>query len=261
MKRYNYKLLIAYEGTAYNGWQIQSNAHSIQELIQHAIETIIREKITLIGSGRTDAGVHALGQMAHFKTDNEVNLSKLLRSLNGILPRDIRVLSAEPAAFDFHAQKDAVSKTYHYHLYLDAIQDPFHRLYSWHVYERRCDLDLLEKASQLFVGTHDFTSFANESHEGSAAINPIRTIYHLNIMEKTGGVTLAFNGNGFLYKMVRNIVGTIVEVSSHKRPLEDIPRLFSARDRRLAGQAAPAHGLFLMQVDYVIEENKLRKEG
>lgn len=250
MKQHNYKLLIAYDGTCYSGWQLQSNATSIQSLIQNALETILREKVTLIGSGRTDAGVHALGQIAHFKCDSEINLYKLLGSLNGILPRDIRILEATKVSLDFHAQRSAISKTYHYNLYLDKILDPFQRLYVWHIYDRHCDISLLKEATSLFVGTHDFTSFANEAHAGSASINPIRTIDSIEIIEKPSGLCLSFKGNGFLYKMVRNIVGTVVEVAAKQRSLNEIATIFSAKDRRTAGQAAPPQGLFLMQVEY-----------
>jgi tRNA pseudouridine38-40 synthase len=245
----NYKLTIAYDGTNYSGWQVQENATSIQQLIQKAIFTIIREKVNLIGSGRTDAGVHAWGQVDHFKTEKNIDIYRLLASLNGLLPMDIRILEIEKVPLSFHAQISAIGKTYHYHLYLDRVQDPFRRLYSYHV-RRPCDLELLKQASGLFVGTHDFTSFANEAHAGSASRNPVRTITSINIIPETGGVCLEFTGDGFLYKMVRNIVGTILEVTSGKRPLEDIPIILKGRDRRLAGQAAPPHGLFLMKVYY-----------
>ncbi|MBA3958298.1 MAG: tRNA pseudouridine(38-40) synthase TruA [Parachlamydiaceae bacterium] len=259
--RFNYKLTIAYDGTQYSGWQIQPNAISIQELIQKAIQTILRQEITLIGSGRTDAGVHAMGQIAHFISDKNVDLYRFLGSLNGILPRDIRIMHIEQVPLSFHAQCSAIDKTYHYHIYLDKIHSPFKRFHSWHLHEK-CNVDLLKDASQLFVGTRDFTSFANEAHVGCAARNPVRTLQKIDLFDEDGGVCLAFTADGFLYKMVRNIVGTIVEVGIGKRPLHDIPRLFEVRDRKQAGPAAPPHGLFLMNVNYpFLKEDPQEKDN
>lgn len=250
MDQYNYKLLIAYDGTMYSGWQIQVGAVTIQELIQDACKIILKQDVTLIGSGRTDAGVHALGQVAHFKSNrSDVDLYSFRRSLNGILPLDIRVLEVSQVPIDFHAQRTAISKTYHYYIYLDKVHDPFRRLYSLHV-RYPCNIELLKEAALLFVGTHDFTSFANEAHEGCAAKDPIRTIHKIEIIPEKGGLCLSFTADGFLYKMVRNIVGVILEVASGKRRIEEIPIIFAARDRKQSGAAAAPHGLFLMHVDY-----------
>lgn len=247
--KYNYKLIIAYDGTAYSGWQVQPNATSVQALIQDAIKTITRREVTLIGSGRTDAGVHALGQVAHFFCDLSLDLFRVIASINGLLPKDIRVLSIEEMPLTFHAQHNAIRKTYRYHLNLESFQNPFRRSYSWHVHGA-INLDVLKEASQMFIGTHDFTSFANESYKGSAAKDPVRNLQHVNIMPEEGGVYLELTANGFLYKMVRNIVGTLVEIAAGKLPVKVIPEMFAAKDRRVAGQAAPPHGLFLVQVDY-----------
>jgi tRNA pseudouridine38-40 synthase len=247
---YCYKLTLAYDGTPYSGWQIQPNAPSIQQHLQEAIKTLLGgEVVSVIGSGRTDAGVHALAQVAHFKTTQLFDLHRLILALNGLLPRAIRIKTVERAPLHFHSQYSAIGKEYHYHLYLDRIMDPFRRLYCWHVL-RRLDLGLLAQAATLFVGTHDFTSFANEPHAGSVARNPVRTLYRLDVHPSPGGVRLEFEGNGFLYKMVRNIVGTLVDVAAHKRSLEEIVALFEVKDRRQAGRAAPPQGLFLVRVDY-----------
>lgn len=246
---HNYKLTIAYDGTEYGGWQVQDNAESIQQLIQNALRTVLRHEVNVVGSGRTDAGVHALGQVAHFKTHGELDLFRIFHSLNSLLPRDIRILQIEPVPLAFHAQRSAIKKTYYYHLSLNPVQDPFRRLYSFHVHEK-IDLDLLASASKLFVGTHDFTSFANEAHKGAAAKDAVRTMLRLDPVLENGGLRLELEANGFLYKMVRNIVGTILEVAAKKRPIEDIPKIFAAKDRRQAGQAAPSHGLFLIKVNY-----------
>lgn len=245
-----YKLTIAYDGTAYSGWQIQPNAPSIQQHLQEALTTFLPgEKIVVIGSGRTDAGVHALNQIAHFKTEHDISPNRLLLALNGLVPRDIRIKKVEKAPLQFHSQYSAIGKEYHYHLYLERVMDPFRRLYCWHVL-RRIDLTLLHEAAALFVGTHDFTSFANEPHAGSVAKNPVRTIYRIDTSPTEGGLRLEFEGNGFLYKMVRNIVGTLIDVASHRLTIADVVSIFEAKDRRRAGCAAPPQGLFLVRVDY-----------
>jgi tRNA pseudouridine38-40 synthase len=245
-----YKLLIAYDGTSYSGWQIQPNGPSIQEHIQNALRIILRNSfISVIGSGRTDSGVHAKGQVAHFKTEQSIDVQKVLWSLNGLLPVDIRIKQLEEVSTDFHAQYDAIGKEYHYSLSLDRVADPFTRLYGWHI-SGRLDQDLLQEGIKHFIGTHDFTSFTNEQHAGSAAKNPVRTLYRLDIVPNEGGICLEFEGNGFLYKMVRNIVGTLVCVGIGKMKASEIPIIFEARDRKRTPSAAPPHGLCLMKVYY-----------
>lgn len=245
-----YKLILAYDGTKYKGWQVQPNAVTIQECLEKAVGILHKgERIAVIGSGRTDAGVHAKGQVAHFFSPKKFDLHRLLFSLNGLLPLDIRVKSVEIVDLDFHSRYSAISKEYHYHLHLQKVEDPFLHGYSWH-FPWKIDIDLLKKAAHLFIGTHDFTSFANEKHAGSAAKNPVRTLYRLDVIEIENGVRLEFEGDGFLYKMVRNIVGTLMDVAIGKLILNDIKRIFEAKDRRKASQAAPPQGLFLMYVDY-----------
>lgn len=252
---FKYKIVIVYDGTHYGGWQVQKNAVSIQSLIESSLSRILRARTTLSGSGRTDARVHSLGQTAHFTTDSTIAPSRILFSLNGLLPPDIRILSIERMPMEFHARYSAISKVYHYHLHLDPIPDPFKHLYSYHV-PHPVDLDLLKETAQYFVGTHDFSSFANEGHKGSAAKNAVRTIYRLDIVDEPGGVRLEFEGNGFLYKMVRNIVGTLLDVCAGKIAKEHIPEIFAAKDRRQAGRAAPPHGLYLMEVKYEDSDSK-----
>ena len=249
MSEKNYKLTIAYDGTHYNGWQIQPHSKSIQGSIEKALKIILRHKTRLKGAGRTDTGVHALGQTANFHSTNVSNIDSLQHSLNGILPVEIRIKDICEVPKTFHSQYSAISKTYHYHLWLEKFRSPFHHLYSHHV-RKRCDIKLLHESAQIFIGTHDFKAFANSSNQGSASKNPIRTIYSLNVLEQEGGIRLEFYGNGFLYKMVRNIVGTMLDVSLGKRAIEEIPRILASRDRRLASRAAPALGLFLVGIDY-----------
>lgn len=245
-----YKLLIAYCGSPYSGWQRQPNAITVQQMIEEALVPLFHgASIKLIGSGRTDAGVHARGQVAHFCSDLDVDVRRLRLSLNGLLPHDIRILEVERLQQPFHAQRDAVSKEYHYYLHLDPVMDPFRYGYAWHIL-RPCSRALLVEAAKHFVGTHDFTSYANEPNAGAVAKNPVRTLYRVDVRDVQGGVGIEFEGNGFLYKMVRNMVGMIVDVATARRDLGEIERVFALRDRRAAPRAAPAHGLFLMRVDY-----------
>ena len=246
---FKYKMIIAYEGTNYGGWQVQPNAVSIQALIEQSLKTILRRQIPLFGSGRTDAGVHALAQAAHFCSDVPIEIPKTFASLNGLLPPDIRILAIEEAPNDFHARFSAASKTYHYRLHLDPIPDPFKRRYAYYV-PHPVDIALLKSSAAHFIGTHDFTSFANEPGRGSAAHDAVRTLFRLDVIEETGGVRLEFQGDGFLYKMVRNIVGTLLDVCAAKIAPDQIPAILAAKDRRLAGRSAPPQGLYLVKVTY-----------
>lgn len=256
-----YKLILAYDGTHYGGWQIQPNCTSIQALVQNALKTVLRTPVTVIGSGRTDAGVHALAQTAHFCCDLPLNLSKLQTSLNGILPSDIRIRSVEDVPFQFHARYSATSKIYRYHLHLEKAVNPFKRLYSVHI-PYPIDRSLLKEAASYFIGTHDFTSFSNQGDRGAAGRDPVRTITRLDVIEEDGGIYLEFEGDGFLYKMVRNITGTLLDVCKGKIDLSALPKIFEAKAREQAASAAPAHGLFLVSVHYNLaissnEENLL----
>lgn len=244
-----FKMTIAYDGTDYHGWQIQPNGVSFQSLIEDALHTITQEKIKIVGAGRTDAGVHALGQVAHFHSSKELSLPRLQHSLNGILPKAIRILNLEEVDDSFHAQYSAISKIYRYHLYLKKEMNPFKRLYVWHI-PYTFDEQKLHTASRFFLGTHDFTSFANEAHAGVAAHDPVRNLSRIDIVPEEGGLYIEFEGDGFLYKMVRNIVGVLVECATGKRAPEEIPSILAAKDRRKAGLAAPPQGLFLVSIKY-----------
>ncbi|GAB4234512.1 MAG: tRNA pseudouridine(38-40) synthase TruA [Chlamydiales bacterium] len=247
--RHRYKLILAYDGTHYSGWQVQPNAKTIQETLEQACAQFLRETISMTGSGRTDAGVHALGQVAHFDVANPVDTYRFLRAANGLLPDDIRVLSIEKVDPTFHARYNAKKKIYHYHLWLDPVMLPPYRFYRLHV-RPPFDRAALEEAVRLFVGTHDFTSFANEPACGAVARNPVRTLRRLDCVEQVGGIRLEFEAESFLYKMVRNIVGTVLDVAQGKLAPQDILRILKARDRRKASKAAAAKGLFLVSVDY-----------
>jgi tRNA pseudouridine38-40 synthase len=245
-----YKLTIAYEGTPFHGWQIQPNGVSIQALIQEALLTILREQVQVVGAGRTDAGVHALGQVAHFNTSREEpSISRLQRSLNALLPKEIRIMKMERVLDAFHAQYSAQAKVYRYHIYLDRVLSPFRRNFVWHI-PYTLQLQKMLDASRYFIGTHDFTSFANEAHLGVASRDPVRTLHRLELIPEQGGIVLEFEADGYLYKMVRNIVGTLVDVASDKYSPEEIPEILAAQDRTLAGMAAPPQGLFLVSITY-----------
>jgi tRNA pseudouridine38-40 synthase len=242
-------MTLSYDGTNYGGWQVQPNATSIQSLLEYALLTLLKEKTAVIGSGRTDAGVHALGQVASFRAKNPLDLYKVSHSLNGLLPKEVRVISLEEAKDSFHARYSATGKTYRYHLHLDKVLNPFTRLYSWHV-PHNVSIPLLEQLIPSFIGTKDFSSFANEAHTGSAAKNNIRTIRKLDIIPTNGGIVLEFEGTGFLYKMVRNITGTLMDICAGRLKKEALEEIFLSKDRKKAGSAAPPQGLFLMNVNY-----------
>ena len=244
-----YKLTLSYDGTNYGGWQVQPNAVSIQSTLQEALKTLLKKETHATGSGRTDAGVHAHGQVAHFDAEDSLDTYKALHSINGLLPKEIRALSLEEVEGSFHARYSSKGKVYRYYLHLDRVQSPFNHLYSWHI-PYKIDLEKLQKAASAFIGTHDFISFANESHKGAAAKDSVRTIKRIDITPTDGGIYLEFEGNGFLYKMVRNITGTLIEAATSKISKEEIDQLLLAKDRKKAGAAAPALGLFLMRVDY-----------
>lgn len=245
-----YKLTISYDGTVYSGWQIQSNALSIQQIIRDKLALLTQiSDLNLVGSGRTDAGVHAAGQAAHFRCEKKLDIFRFLHSLNALLPKDIRILSMGLVDNEFHARYSAIGKEYHYCIHLDRVMDPFRRHYCWH-FHQPLDIGLLQIAAPLFIGTHDFTSFSNETHKGPASRNAVRHLTRLDCCQVKGGIRLEFEGDGFLYKMVRNIVGTMVQVASGIRHIEEIPLIFAAKDRCAAGPAAPSQGLFLFNVKY-----------
>ncbi|MEM8728217.1 MAG: tRNA pseudouridine(38-40) synthase TruA [Chlamydiota bacterium] len=239
-----YRINLSYDGTEYSGWAIQPNGISVQQLIQTALQTILGVETPIIGSGRTDAGVHAKLQVAHFSHPQTLKPSSLHHSLNGILPRDIRIREILPVDETFHARFSVKKKIYHY--YLSTAQDPFNYRYA-HYVPISLDLDLLKKAFPLLLGTHDFSAFAAR---GCGTKNRVKTLYRLEILPLEWGFCLLFEGDGFLYKMVRNITGTLLEIATHRRPVEDLRPIFASKDRTRAGQTAPAHALFLHHVEY-----------
>ncbi|HHZ02997.1 MAG TPA: tRNA pseudouridine(38-40) synthase TruA [Tissierellia bacterium] len=242
----NIKLIIAYDGTDYYGWQTQLNRPTIQETIEGAIEVITREKVDLIGSGRTDSGVHALGQVANFKATTKIPEEKIKIALNANLPPDIRILESKDVSMDFNSRFDALDKTYMYQIYNDRVGNPFYTRYSYFV-PKNLNLKEMEEALKLIVGTHDFKAFMAS---GSSVKTTVRTVYEANLIKENNLIKIYIRGNGFLYNMVRIIAGTIIDIGKGLKDISCIEKALTEKDRTLLGQTAPAKGLFLMCVNY-----------
>jgi tRNA pseudouridine38-40 synthase len=247
----NIKLTIAYDGTAYHGWQIQENARTIQGVLQEKIGVITGERISLIGSGRTDAGVHALGQVANFMTGSRISGDALKRGVNSLTPDDIAIERVEEVDHDFHARYSARSKLYEYRILNSPVPSPIQRNFSWHV-SQRLNRRTMQEAAGTLVGTHDFSSFRSAQSDN---LNPIRTLMTLEIGKRKDRIfPIRIRSDGFLKHMVRNIVGTLVDVGRGRLSPEECEAIRDARDRTRAGMAAPPHGLFLMEVEYEEEQ-------
>jgi tRNA pseudouridine38-40 synthase len=245
MNRHNIRLTLAFDGTEYHGWQIQSNVPTVQGCLSEAVFKVTQERVTLSGSGRTDAGTHARGLIANFVTSSKIAPAQLARALNSLLPYDIRVLSARRAAFDFHARKDASSKIYRYQVYLGPVLPP-HLIREYFHFPCRVDISEMARAACQFVGEHDFASFAKTN----SYTNSVRRIFRCDLKKKGRRLLLTVEGNGFLHHMVRNIAGTLLEVGRKAISMKEFQELFLKKDRRLAGFTAPAHGLVLLKVKY-----------
>jgi tRNA pseudouridine38-40 synthase len=259
------KLIVTYDGTAYSGWQFQPDKPTIQGAIEATWLRLTQETLRVTAAGRTDAGVHALGQTVGLGTDTRLTNEDLHRGLNALLPEDIAIVSIEDARENFHATYDAVGKRYRYHIQNSRSPSVFSRHYAWH-FPQPLDAATMHTAGQGLVGRHDFSSFETA---GSERPDSIRTVHKLTVSraqctpitprevlhiaerdEDTNQITIDVQGDGFLYNMVRTIVGTLVEVGTAKRDATWPAEVLAARDRRKAGQTAPPHGLFLVNVDY-----------
>jgi tRNA pseudouridine38-40 synthase len=265
------KLTVAYDGRAYAGWQIQPDEPTVQGTLQATWHKLTQESVNITAAGRTDAGVHALGQVVGVSTQTRLTNDDLHRALNALLPEDIAVVSVEDGPEDFHATYDAVGKRYRYHIHNARAPSVFDRHYAWY-YSHPLDAVAMHEAAQALVGRHDFSSFETA---GSERPDSIRTVFELTVTRgdwpgtiaamvvrsprsklclspslSADKVTIDVAGDGFLYNMVRTIVGTLVEVGAGKRDIGWPKKVLAARDRRAAGQTAPPHGLFLVSVDY-----------
>ncbi|TCS94154.1 tRNA pseudouridine(38-40) synthase TruA [Hazenella coriacea] len=240
------RLVIAYDGTDFSGFQRQPEQRTIQGTLEEALTALTGEEVTIHGSGRTDAGVHAQGQVCHFTTTSPIPSEKYAYILRRMLPRDLSVLSSSKVPFDFHARKSACWKTYRYQIDTQPISNIFTRRFRTHI-PYSLDLEPMRKAGELLIGTFDFTSFCSAKTE---VIDRVRTIYDCRVIKDEQGLYIELTGNGFLYNMVRIITGTLVEIGKHHRSVEEIPQMIQAHDRTFAGPTLPPEGLVLMRVGY-----------
>jgi tRNA pseudouridine38-40 synthase len=248
----NLKLILSYDGSDFAGWQVQPDAMTVQGTLASAIGRITGEKVLPQGSGRTDAGVHALAQVVTFVTESSVPTANFVKALNDILPASVRVVEAEEAAAEFHSRHSARGKTYRYRIYRAAICPPFLARYVWH-YPYPLDEEAMKAAAEGVVGEHDFTSFAavdpKRGREG-ASLSNVRRIFSSGWGRQGDEFVYTVKGSGFLHHMVRNLVGTFILVGKGTLRAEDVTRILEARNRSAAGATAPASGLYLVNVEY-----------
>lgn len=243
----NYKLTISYDGEHFKGWQRLGDAeNTIQGKIENALSAMIGYPIEIVGASRTDAGAHALAQTANFKTGENLNPDEIMHFLNHYLPKAISITAVEEAPERFHARYNAKTKTYLYKIWNETYSNPFMRFYSMQV-EKKLDLNQMKKASQYFLGEHDFTVYSNAK---SSKKDKIRTIYALELEKKDGFIQIRICGDGFLYNMVRKIVGTLIEIGLGEKAAEDVPKILLSTERILTGVMAEAEGLYLEKTTY-----------
>ncbi len=250
MESLKFKLTIAYDGTAYEGWQVQKIGTGVQEKVEEALAKLFPSRPRVHGSSRTDTGVHALGMVAHFEVSRaecRMSARKLALAINAWLPEDVRVLSAARAPQRFHARFDAAGKEYRYFVWNHPAMNPLVRHTAWHV-PRPLDLRAMRAAAPGLVGKHDFQSFA--ANPGYARESTVRTLTRCRLRKNGPLLTFIIEGDGFLYKMCRGIAGTLVQVGLGQFPADEVRRILARRDRRVAGMTAPAHGLVLWKVHY-----------
>ena len=243
----NIKLLIEYDGTNYQGWQVQPKGPTIQGILEEKIGLLTGQSVQLFGSGRTDSGVHALGQVAHFKTQSQMDIHTIQRALNSLLPHDIVIQKAEEVDEGFHARKHSKSKIYEYRILNRNLRSAFHRGYVWHI-PQKLNLTEMKKATQSLVGEHDFSAFRTV---GSPTRTTVRRVIRAEWKRgRDGLIRFEIEANGFLKQMVRSIIGTLVEIGKGRMEAAEIREILNSRDRKEAGPTAPAQGLFLKEVKY-----------
>lgn len=242
----NLKLTLAYDGTAFHGWQVQPKLPTVQGTLQAALEKLFNHPVNVTGSGRTDAGVHAQGQVASVETIRSMDTDAVLRGVNALLPPEIRVWQVEEVGPEFHARRSARSKTYEYHVWRQYVVSPFQSRYVY-AFPYTMDASVVDQATRCFIGVHDFTSFSSTACEVE---NRVRTIFEAEWQRDPDKWVFSIKGSGFLQYMVRTIVGTLLYVGTGRLSPERIPVIFEAMDRRLAGPCVPASGLHLIKVEY-----------
>jgi len=240
------RLIVAYDGTNYHGWQIQKNGITIESELNRCLSDLLKEPIEVIGASRTDSGVHALGNIAVFDTTNRMPAEKISYALNQRLPEDIRIQKSQEVASDWHPRHCESRKTYEYRIYRSEFPMPVKRLYSLFTYHK-LDVARMQEAAAYLVGEHDFKSFCQT---GAQVESTVRTIYSVEVEEEGADLVIRVCGNGFLYNMVRIIAGTLLDVGQGKRAPEEMPGILEAKDRVFAGPTAPAHGLMLVKYDF-----------
>jgi len=241
-----YKIIVEYDGTDYYGFQRQKKHPSIQSELEKALSFVLNEPIRIVSSGRTDSGVHARGHVVSFSTNSDIERKNMLSGLNAALPNDISVKRVIRVGDDFHAQYDAKRKSYRYHVWNSPVPSPLRSRYSYQ-YTYELDIEKIKKAAKLFVGKHDFRAFAAKSRDKE---NTVRRIYDVRVSKKGNNISFTLEGDGFLYNMVRNIVGTLLYVGRGKFTEADVKTILRTKTRSLAGPTAPAKGLMLMRVIY-----------
>ncbi len=244
----NIKLTIAYNGANFSGWQIQPNNISIQESIQEGLKKILKiDFITINASGRTDGGVHAEEQVANFIIENNsIPLEAFVKGLNSILPKEISILSSQEVDLDFHARKSAKKKWYQYGIYTDRVHSPFLEPFAWNI-KQPLDIEKMQEGANYLLGKHDFASFAASKNSSKTTT---RTIFKAQFTKIDNRILFDIEGDGFLMRMVRNIVGTLVDVGLSKKSPKDIKDILESKNRSFAGATAPPQGLFLKKVFY-----------
>ncbi len=242
----NIKLIIQYDGGSFSGWQRQKNAATIQEVLETKISTILQEKISILGSGRTDRGVHALGQVANFRTSSPLAEKQMFHSFNSFLPKTIRITRLEEVDLDFHARFSAVKRQYKYIIYNDLICPPFIREYVYLI-KKTLDVNKLAASLKLLEGEHDFTSFASVRDDSEIKI---RTVYETKVEKQGPEITIWISANGFLRKMVRMVMGLALEINLLDLPIEHMTEILEMKSREKSYQTLPPHGLYLHKVWY-----------
>lgn len=247
------KLTVAYDGTAYRGWQVQPNGITIEEVLNKALSDLLKEPVSVIGASRTDSGVHGLGNVAVFDTENRMPGDKICFAVNQRLPEDVRVVHSEEVPLDWHPRKQNCTKTYEYKILNCRIEVPTRRLYA-HFCHYPLDVEKMRQAASYLIGEHDFASFCASNHQ---AEETVRTLYEITVDKGSDDiVTIRLRGNGFLYNMVRIIAGTLIRVGSGMYPPEHMKEILEARSRAAAGDTAPAKGLTLVGIEYEKEPAK-----